>query len=140
MEPKNGYIKFERHIPSWVKGLIGSFVALILIPSISIIGIIKLGGIEDIMQSWAKQQLKISEPVVQSNKDLAIQMLQLNSTMLEFKHEINKNTQILDSRLSAVENTLTIHSAQIESGLQALQKIQGWAIEHSENESVDYEP
>ena len=132
--------KYDNHVPSWLKGVIGGFAALILVPSVAFIAVVKLGGVEDIMQAWAKQQLKISEPVVNSNKELAIQILQLNTAITSFKDETSKQSKLMDSRLEAVEGTLLIHGAQIESGLKELQKLQTWAYEHSKNGSVDYAP
>lgn len=130
--------QYDKHVPSWVKALIGTLAAIIFVPSISFIAVVKLGGVEDIMQSWAKQQLKVSEPVINSNKELAIQILELNNTIHTFKNEMRENSEVMNERLSAVEDTLTIHSAQIQSGLQALQSVQQWASEHSENGNVDY--
>lgn len=132
--------KFDSSIPSWVKGAIGSVAAILLLPPIALSIVMKFGGFESIVQDYAKAQLKISEPMVKSNDNLAIQMLELNRTMTVFKDQVDDLNKVMDERLSAVEDTLTIHSAQIQSGLKELQHIQRWANEHSLNGNVNYEP
>lgn len=139
MNDKLNPTQYDEFVPSWVKGLIGALAGLILVPSLAFIAVVNLGGVDDIMQAYAKQALKIQEPAIKSNENLAIQMLQLNNTLLSFKTEVGDLNEVMDTRLSAVEDTLTIHSAQIQSGLKELQKIQDWAYKHSKDGTYDYE-
>ena len=139
METPVDVSKFDNNIPSWVKGVIGSIAAIFLIPPIALSIAMKFGGFESIVQDWTKSQLKISEPMVKSNDNLAIQMLQLNRTIIEFRNQMDEHAKIIDVRISNMGDTLTIHGEQINSGLKELQKLQEWAYKHSKDGNYAYD-
>ena len=130
--------KYDNNIPPSIKGFIGSLAALLLLPPIALSIAMKFGGFESIIQDWVKAQLKVSEPIVESSNNLAIQMLELNRTLLQFKQQMDQQSTIIDQRLSIMDETMTIHSEQLNNGLKQLQKLQDWAYNHSKDSSYDY--
>ena len=125
--------KYDKHMPGWVKGLIGTIASLILIPAGAVVVVMKFGGFEELTHTWAEQTLLAQKPVVESNNDLALQMLSLSNSMREYTKQMDAHTRVLDSRVAVVEDVVTMHG-------ETLQDLEGWAIGHSSSGTVKYVP
>lgn len=114
--------KYDNHVPSWVKGFIGTISALILVPSFAMIIVVKFGGFEEVMHKYAEMRLEASRPEIRSNSLLKQEIERLNDNI----SEMNKS---LDKRMATIELVQQLQQEQIEKGFEQLREFEKWKEE-----------
>ncbi len=116
--------QFNEHIPKWVKALIGSMAAFMLIPSFAFILVVNFAGIREPLVNWLENSLTINQKVAESNILLVKQLQTVEATLTAY-------TGLTNQRLSTVEETVTVQG-------KAIKKLEGWASDHSSNLKKDF--